>query len=126
MGVGCGEGLIADCSGSASTRRYNAGSLWLFNPQAETSMPWSLDRARRTYAIAHWGEGYFDIDAQGRVVVQPQGPRGPAIALPEAVARALADGLKLPLLPRFSGILGHLRPAFQTAFDQAMPQPPYA
>src|SRR3546814_10340266 len=89
-------------------------------------MPWSLDRARRTYAVAHWGEGYFDIDALGRVVVQPQGPRGPAIALPEAVARALADGLKLPLLLRFSDILGNRLTALQNAFAQAMAEQAYA
>ncbi|MDZ4379367.1 MAG: biosynthetic arginine decarboxylase [Xanthomonadaceae bacterium] len=88
-------------------------------------MPWSLDRARRTYAIAHWGEGYFDIDARGRVAVQPQGPGGPAIALPEAVERALADGLKLPLLLRFSDILGNRLAALQQAFEQAMTEQGY-
>lgn len=88
-------------------------------------MPWSLDRARRTYAIAHWGEGYFDIDAHGRVTVQPHGPGGPAIALPEAVDRALGDGLKLPLLLRFSDILGNRLSALQNAFAQAMAERGY-
>jgi len=89
-------------------------------------MPWSLDRARHTYAIAHWGEGYFDIDARGRVAVQPQGPGGPALALPEVVERALHEGLKLPLLLRFSDILGHRLGALQQAFAQAMAEQGYA
>ena len=51
---------------------------------------WSIEDARRTYSIAHWGEGYFDIDLDGRVLVRPNGPEGMAIALPDAVDAALA------------------------------------
>ncbi|NLB14747.1 MAG: biosynthetic arginine decarboxylase [Gammaproteobacteria bacterium] len=87
---------------------------------------WSIDAARRTYSIAHWGEGYFDIDAQGRVTVRPHGAQGPDIALPEAVDAALAQGLKLPLLLRFSDILGHRLGRLQGAFAQAMENLDYA
>src|SRR5690606_4076331 len=41
-----------------------------------TMSAWTLDDARRTYSIAHWGEGYFDIDARGQVTVQPRGAGG--------------------------------------------------
>jgi arginine decarboxylase len=81
---------------------------------------WSVDRARRTYSIAHWGEGYFDIDAAGQIEVRPRGAGGPSIALPEAVDRALSDGLKLPLLLRFSDILGDRLGKLQAAFAHAM------
>ncbi len=81
---------------------------------------WNLDRARRTYSIAHWGEGYFDIDTAGRIEVRPRGAEGPAIALPEAVDRALAEGMKLPLLLRFSDILGDRLGKLQAAFAHAM------
>ena len=87
---------------------------------------WSIDAARRTYSIAHWGEGYFDIDAHGRVTVRPHGAQGPDIALPEAVDAALAQGLKLPLLLRFSDILGHRLGRLQGAFAQAMEDLDYA
>ena len=87
---------------------------------------WSIDAARRTYSIAHWGEGYFDIDAHGRVTVRPHGAQGPDIALPEAVDAALAQGLKLPLLLRFSDILGHRLGRLQGAFAQAMENLDYA
>ena len=36
-------------------------------------MTWSLDRARKTYSIPHWSEGYFDVGDDGRVVVRPRG-----------------------------------------------------
>jgi len=81
---------------------------------------WNLDRARRTYSIAHWGEGYFDIDTAGRIEVRPRGAGGPAIPLPEAVDRALAEGMKLPLLLRFSDILGDRLGKLQSAFARAM------
>jgi arginine decarboxylase len=86
---------------------------------------WSLDRARRTYSIPHWADGYYDIDAQGRMVVLPQGAGGPAIALPEAVERAQAEGLKLPLLLRFSDILGNRLGKLQAAFARAMDELDY-
>lgn len=81
---------------------------------------WSIEEARRTWSIAHWGEGYFDVDAGGRITVQPQGKSGPALALPDIVDAALAEGLKLPLLLRFADVLGHRLGRLQQAFAQAM------
>ena len=81
---------------------------------------WSIDRARRTYAVPHWGEGYFDIDADGGIAVLPRGGEGPRIALPAVVDQALATGMKLPLLLRFSDVLGHRLGRLQAAFAHAM------
>jgi arginine decarboxylase len=86
---------------------------------------WTVDRARRTYSIPHWGEGYFDIDPAGRIEVRPRGAEGPAIPLPEAVDRALGAGLKLPLLLRFSDILGDRLGKLQAAFGRAMAEYDY-
>ncbi|GAB3344579.1 arginine decarboxylase [Lysobacter tyrosinilyticus] len=81
---------------------------------------WSLDQARKTYSIPHWAEGYFDVDAAGRITVAPRGEQGPKIALPEVVDRAKAQGAKLPLLVRFPDILGDRLRKLQGAFAQAM------
>ena len=86
---------------------------------------WTIDRARRTYSIAHWGEGYFDVDAKGRIGVKPRGADGASIALPDAVDRALADGMQLPLLLRFSDILGDRLKRLQGAFAHAMAELDY-
>ncbi|KAB7776530.1 arginine decarboxylase [Xanthomonas sp. LMG 12460] len=80
---------------------------------------WSLDQARKTYSIPHWADGYFDVDAAGRVVVRPQGADGVAIALPEVVDAARAAGAKLPMLVRFPDILGERLGKLQAAFAQA-------
>jgi arginine decarboxylase len=87
---------------------------------------WSLDHARRTYSIPHWSEGYFDVDAAGRITVAPRGPQGPSIPLPEVIDKARAQGAKLPLLVRFPDILGDRLRKLQGAFAQAMGDWDYA
>ena len=82
-------------------------------------MPWSTDHARKTYSVPHWAEGYFDVDAAGRIVVSPKGARGPVIPLPEVVDAARAQGAQLPLLVRFPDILGDRLGKLQAAFAQA-------
>ncbi|KRA46232.1 arginine decarboxylase [Pseudoxanthomonas sp. Root630] len=82
-------------------------------------MSWSTDRARTTYSIPHWAEGYFDVDAAGRIVVSPKGAQGPQIPLPEVVEAARTQGAKLPLLVRFPDILGDRLGKLQAAFAQA-------
>ena len=87
---------------------------------------WSPDQARKTYSIPHWSEGYFDVDGAGRVVVRPRGDAGPAIALPEVVDAARANGAKLPLLVRFPDILGDRLGRLQAAFARAQAEWDYA
>src|SRR6185312_6601947 len=70
--------------------------------------PWNVDAARAQYAIPHWGENYFDIDAAGRLIVQPRGAGGPTLAL------------------RFADILHHRLSRLQSAFAQAMREWDYA
>ncbi len=86
---------------------------------------WSIDQARKTYSIPHWSEGYFDVDGAGRVTVRPRGANGPAVALPEVVDQARANGAKLPLLVRFPDILGDRLGKLQGAFAQAMDEASY-
>jgi arginine decarboxylase len=85
-----------------------------------SNAPWTLERARATYSIPYWSDGYFDVDDQGRMCALPQGPGGPALPLPEIVERAVAAGLKLPLLLRFSDILGDRLRKLQSTFARTM------
>ena len=81
---------------------------------------WNVDAARRQYAIAHWGENYFDVDDKGNLIARPRGPGGPALALPDIVEAARARGSRLPLLVRFSDILHDRLARLQGAFAKAM------
>jgi arginine decarboxylase len=87
---------------------------------------WSIERARHTYSIPYWADGYFDVDAQGRMCALPRGQGGPVLPLPEVLADARAAGLKLPLLLRFSDILGDRLHKLQGAFERAMSDLEYA
>ena len=80
---------------------------------------WNVESARNQYAIAHWGENYFDIDARGRLVARPRGG-GPELALADIVAEAQRRGSRLPLLVRFSDILHDRLARLQGAFAKAM------
>ncbi len=87
---------------------------------------WNADAARAQYAISHWGEGYFDVDERGCLSVRPRGAGGPAVALPEIVEAARAQGSRLPLLVRFADILRHRLERLQGAFASAMREWNYA
>ena len=81
---------------------------------------WTVDDARQLYSMPYWSEGYFDINSNGQVCAQPRGADGPSLPLPELIAQAVQDGLKLPLLLRFSDILPHRLNAMQQAFNKEM------
>jgi len=87
---------------------------------------WNLERARHTYSIRHWSEGYVDIDHRGRLLIQPHAANGSAIALVDVVQAAEAAGLKLPMLLRFTDILSDKRGRMQQAFARAMAANQYA
>jgi arginine decarboxylase len=84
-------------------------------------MSWSLAQARDTYNITHWGNGYFDINAAGHLIARPD-PQGshPGIDLHELTREFAGQGLTLPVLVRFSGILHHRIDTLCGAFGQAM------
>ena len=82
---------------------------------------WSIQKARDTYNIAHWGNGYFDISERGEVLCRPD-PRAahPGVNLYELTRAFPAHKLTLPVLVRFSGILAHRVSELCAAFDGAM------
>ena len=84
-------------------------------------MTWTIDQARATYNIAHWSNGYFDIDARGELVCRPDARAGATGVSLAEIARAFpSHNLSLPVLVRFSGILQHRVEELCRAFDAAM------
>ncbi|MEX0606982.1 MAG: biosynthetic arginine decarboxylase, partial [Halofilum sp. (in: g-proteobacteria)] len=67
-------------------------------------IPWTRDDARHVYNVAHWSEGYFDIDDRGRAIVRPRRDER-AVALTDVVAEARRADLPLPTLVRFVDVL---------------------
>ena len=81
---------------------------------------WTIAKARDTYNIAYWGNGYFDINDNGHVIARPN-PRlpHPGIDLHQLASQFPSHGLTLPVLVRFSGILHHRIDELCEAFAKA-------
>ncbi|WP_404342111.1 biosynthetic arginine decarboxylase [Pseudoalteromonas mariniglutinosa] len=83
-------------------------------------MTWGLEKARATYNVAHWSEGYFDINSQGELVAYPDGDQAkPAISLTELTQQFKKQGLTLPVLVRFTDILQNRVSTLTSAFTHA-------
>src|SRR5690348_2733764 len=68
--------------------------------------PWSIDRAKALYNIDGWGDGFFDVNAAGHVVVRPdKDAPDQVLDLFELAHDLEAQGVQLPVLLRFSEIL---------------------
>ncbi|NOU52922.1 biosynthetic arginine decarboxylase [Pseudoalteromonas sp. JBTF-M23] len=89
-------------------------------------MTWGLDTAREIYNVAHWSEGYFDINAQGELVAYPDGDHNKTpILLNQLTEEFKAQGLTLPVLVRFTDILKHRVDTMTHAFTLACQQRDY-
>jgi arginine decarboxylase len=88
---------------------------------AEDVRSW-IERSLDLYNIRGWGKGYFSINDRGSMQVHPGGPDTPAIDLKELVDELQERGIGLPLLLRFSDIVGarvrELNDAFRRAIEE--------
>jgi len=83
-------------------------------------MPWDLQRSKDTYAIEHWGDGYFNLNESGHVIALPQ--RDPCKGSVDLVAIATQirqEGMALPVLVRFTDILRDRVHLLHEAFARA-------
>jgi len=86
---------------------------------AVSSSKWSKEQSAELYSLPGWGSPYFSIGDDGTVRVHPDGPEGASASLPDIVASAKRQGMSLPLLVRFDGILRHRLQSLSRAFRQA-------
>ena len=87
---------------------------------------WTLEDSLSTYNIRHWGDGYFDINGAGEVVVHPDGVASHrAVPLRTVMAECERQGLRLPTLVRFSGILRNRVRRLRDAFNDVIQQLEY-
>ena len=83
-------------------------------------MNWTIDDSRELYNIAHWGDGYFDLNDEGEVVAQPNPNKlGHKVSLVELVRKAESLGMTTPLLVRFNDILHNRVDRLCGAFNNA-------
>ena len=65
---------------------------------------WTREDLENCYHISKWGEGYFDIDSQGHLIVIPN-KDGPPLHLSKIIQEMKDLGIKLPAVIRFHDIL---------------------
>ena len=110
-------------------------------PQAEVAVPghtpadarsspgagedWSASKSQDLYGTAHWGQGYFSINASGHVTVHPTKQAAHSIDLKQLVDSLLERDLKPPLLIRFTDILKHRVREMHDVFARAIQEHEY-
>ena len=83
--------------------------------------PWTTERSRALYNIEGWGNGYFDVNDKGHVIIRPdQDENGRKLDLYELAMDLEAQGVGLPLLLRFSDILKSRIESLHDRFTSAM------
>ncbi len=83
---------------------------------------WSTDDSYELYNMNGWGAGYFGINEKGNITVSPRRTAGPAVDLKELVDDLILKDLALPILVRFSDIIGdrigQISQCFKTAAQE--------
>ncbi|MDP3293151.1 MAG: biosynthetic arginine decarboxylase [Nevskia sp.] len=92
-----------------------------------TQPNWTPADSVDLYNIAKWGDGYFDVNDAGHVIVRPQGA-GSAVTidLHELAERLPREGLDLPVLVRFTDILKHRVDVLTGAFAHVIKELHYS
>ncbi|MGQ0649875.1 MAG: biosynthetic arginine decarboxylase [Gemmatimonadaceae bacterium] len=82
---------------------------------------WTVEDSKALYNIEGWGAGFFDVNAQGRVIVRPD-PNTPerTLDLFELGVDLEAQGIQLPVLFRFSDILRRRIETLSEGFQSAI------
>ena len=83
-------------------------------------MNWSVEQSRQLYRLAAWSEGYIDANADGHLVIQPQGTAdGPVVDMQAVTEIIRESGLNFPVLVRCPDILCDRVKKLQAAFLKA-------
>jgi arginine decarboxylase len=85
---------------------------------------WNTNKSRTLYNIKYWGEGYFDINQNGEVIVSPTQEQA-TISLYKLALYLKNKGFSLPILVRFPSILHNRVSSLYNAFNTAMQQENY-
>lgn len=87
---------------------------------------WSIDRARKTFGVPGWSNGYFDINANGDVVVKnPLNPDAAPLSLMEIIAGMRDRELQMPVLLRIENILDQSIADLNDTFRRVIEQEGY-
>lgn len=81
---------------------------------------WSVFAANEIYDVSRWGNGYFSVGKSGNLLVHPEKDPARFIDIKQLVDRLQLRGISLPILLRFTEILGHRLREIQGAFENSI------
>ena len=81
---------------------------------------WTIKKAKELYGISTWGQGYFDINESGNLVVCPQGKENPHVDLLKLTEELQERGIRCPMLLRFQDITLERIKLLNQCFGNAM------
>lgn len=98
----------------------NASLLVRKNTILELSMElWNISKSHDLYRVQSWGDGYFDINSEGRVCVKPD--RNANSQDLYAIIRSLVErGIEAPILLRFDGVIKNRVNYLHGCFENAI------
>ncbi|MCR9203647.1 MAG: biosynthetic arginine decarboxylase [Halobacteriovoraceae bacterium] len=85
---------------------------------------WSREEAEITYNISNWGEGYFDINPEGHLVVKTSDDSKP-IVIKDVVEEMQSQGVTFPAVLRFHDILRSQVQKINIAFKDCIAEANY-
>jgi arginine decarboxylase len=88
-------------------------------PVAPASPSWTVKDAEKLYNVQGWGQGYFRVNPEGHIAVHPSRDPKRGLDLFQLALDLEAQGVRLPLLIRFSDILRSRLEMLAEAFGKA-------
>lgn len=89
------------------TTKLPLGALSFYPPYSILPMRnWRTEDSAELYNLNGWGINYFNINEKGNITVHPRKTRGPSIDLSDLVDELLLKDVSMPVLIRFSDIIG--------------------
>ena len=86
-----------------------------------TLQRWSAEDSADLYGIRNWGAGYFDVSAEGDVIVRPLGHKNHiAVSIPAIIQGMRDRGLDMPVLLRIENILDSQISLLHESFRKAI------
>ncbi|HEX7380848.1 MAG TPA: hypothetical protein VF265_01710, partial [Nevskiaceae bacterium] len=92
----------------------------------QTATGWSAEQSAALYNVPRWSDGYASVGANGHLLMRPRRTEGPSVDLCTLTDRLADQGLELPVLVRFTDILGDRVRALTGAFAAAAAELGYA
>jgi len=86
---------------------------------------WTSEDSGDLYDVPRWSKGYFTVGQNGSLFVHPDRDPARSLDLKALIDRLVQQGLDLPILVRFNGILKDRLKAIHDVFDNAIREHDY-